>query len=42
MRRFTRALRRRQAVADLWVGAAGDTVPVRALFAPRHLAALVA
>jgi geranylgeranyl reductase family protein len=41
MRRFTRRLARRGDVADLWVGAAGDTVPVRALFAPRHLAALV-
>ncbi|MBI1723266.1 MAG: hypothetical protein HYR48_05090, partial [Gemmatimonadetes bacterium] len=41
MRRFTRHLSRRTAVADLWVGAAGDSVPVRALFAPRHLAAFV-
>ena len=41
MRRFTRALERRQALADLWVGAAGDSVPVRELFTPRHLAALV-
>jgi len=41
MRRFTRALGRRQALADLWVGAAGDSVPVRELFTPRHLAALV-
>ena len=41
MRRFTSRLSRRSGVADLWVGAAGDSVPVRALFAPRHLAALV-
>ena len=41
MRRFTRGLGARQGVADLWVGAAGDTVPVRALFAPRHLAAFL-
>jgi len=41
MRRFTGRLGRRPGVADLWVGAAGDTVPVRALFAPRHLAALL-
>jgi len=41
MRRFTSRLQRRQSVADLWVGAAGDSVPVRALFTPRHLAALV-
>lgn len=41
MRRFTRRLSRWTAVADLWVGAAGDSVPVRALFAPRHLAAFV-
>lgn len=41
MRRFTRQLARRSHVADLWVGAAGDTVPVRALFAPRHLMAFV-
>jgi hypothetical protein len=41
MRRFTRRLARRAQVADLWVGAAGDVVPVRALFAPRQLAALV-
>jgi flavin-dependent dehydrogenase len=41
MRRFTRQLARRTHVADLWVGAAGDTVPVRALFAPRHLMAFV-
>ena len=41
MRRFTRQLARRSHVADLWVGAAGDIVPVRALFTPRHLLALV-
>jgi hypothetical protein len=41
MRRFTRRLAARRGVADLWVGAAGDSVPVRALFAPRHLAALI-
>ena len=41
MRRFTRRLARRTHVADLWVGAAGDIVPVRALFAPRHLLAFV-
>lgn len=41
MRRFTRQLARRSHIADLWVGAAGDSVPVRALFAPRHLMALV-
>jgi flavin-dependent dehydrogenase len=41
MRRFTRRLARHTAVADLWVGAAGDSVPVRALFAPRHLVPLL-
>jgi geranylgeranyl reductase family protein len=41
MRRFTRQLSSRARVADLWVGAAGDSVPVRALFEPRNLAALV-
>lgn len=41
MRRFTRQLARRTDVADLWVGAAGDTVPLRALFAPRRLLAFV-
>jgi len=41
MRRFTQRLGRRTGVADLWVGAAGDTVPVRALFSPRHLAAFL-
>ena len=41
MRRFTHGLARRTDVADLWVGAAGDSVPVRALFTPRHLMAFV-
>lgn len=41
MRRFTRRLAARTRVADLWVGAAGDSVPVRTLFAPRQLAALM-
>jgi geranylgeranyl reductase family protein len=41
MRRFTRQLARRSDITDLWVGAAGDSVPVRALFAPRHLLAFV-
>ncbi len=41
MRRFTHRLARRRDVADLWVGAAGDSVPVGALFTPRRLAALV-
>ena len=41
MRRFTHRLSRRQEVADLWVGAAGDFVPVGALFTPRRLAALI-
>ncbi len=41
MRRFTHRLGARPGVADLWVGAAGDSVPVRALFAPRHLAAFL-
>jgi geranylgeranyl reductase family protein len=41
MRRFTRALGARPAYADLWVGAAGDYVPFRALLAPRALAALL-
>jgi menaquinone-9 beta-reductase len=40
MRRFTHRLSRRHELADLWVGAAGDFVPVRALFTPRRLAAL--
>jgi menaquinone-9 beta-reductase len=38
MRRFTHRLAAQPRIADLWVGAAGDTVPVRTLFAPRHLA----
>ncbi len=41
MRRFTHRLARHNHVADLWVGAAGDTVPVRALFRPRHLLAFL-
>lgn len=41
MRRFTARLGARAGTADLWVGAAGDSVPVRALFAPRHLAAFL-
>jgi len=41
MRRFARRLARRPAVAGLWVGAAGDYVPVAALLAPRSLAALL-
>ncbi len=41
MRRFTGGLRARPEVADLWVGAAADSVPVRALFAPRRLAAFL-
>jgi geranylgeranyl reductase family protein len=41
MRRFTSRLAGHPAVTDLWVGAAGDSVPVRALFSPRRLAALV-
>lgn len=42
MRRYTGRLGRRAGVADLWVGAAGDSVPVRALFTPRQLAAFFA
>lgn len=42
MRRFTARLGARPGVADLWVGAAGDSVPVRALFAPRQLLAFLA
>lgn len=42
MRRFTSSLGSHPDIASLWVGAAGDTVPVRALFAPRALAALIA
>ena len=41
MRRFARRLARRPAVADLWVGVAGDYVPAGALLAPRALAALI-
>jgi flavin-dependent dehydrogenase len=41
MRRFTHRLARRPAVADLWVGVAGDYVPPRALLAPGTLAALI-
>ncbi len=41
MRRFARRLARRPAVAELWVGAAGDYVPVTALLTPRSLAALL-
>lgn len=41
MRRFTHRVAARQDIADLWVGAAGDGVPVRTLFAPRHLAPLL-
>ena len=42
MRRFTARLAARPGVADLWVGAGGDSVPVRALFAPRQLLAFLA
>jgi geranylgeranyl reductase family protein len=41
MRPFTRRVGRRPRYADLWVGAAGDYVPLRALFSPRALAALI-
>ncbi len=41
MRRFTRRLARHPAVADLWVGVAGDYVSPGALLAPRALAALI-
>jgi flavin-dependent dehydrogenase len=41
MRRFTRRLATRPGIADLWVGAAGGRVPVRTLFSPRHVAALL-
>jgi len=41
MRHFARRLARRPAVAALWVGAAGDYVPVTALLAPHSLAALL-
>jgi len=41
MRRFARRLARHPAVAALWVGAAGDYVPLGALLAPRALAPLL-
>lgn len=41
MRRFTRHVGRRPRYADLWVGAAGDYVPVGSLLTPRALAALL-
>lgn len=41
MRRYVRHMGRHQRYADLWVGAAGDYVPVGALCAPRALAALI-
>ena len=41
MRRYVHRMRKRQKYADLWVGAAGDYVPLRALCAPRALAALI-
>jgi len=41
MRRFARHLAQRPAVADLWVGVAGDYVSPGALLAPRALAALI-
>ena len=41
MRRFTHHLAGRSAVADLWVGVAGDYVSPCALLAPRSLAALI-
>ena len=41
MRWFTRRLAARPGSADLWVGAAGGRVSVRALFSPRSLAALL-
>lgn len=41
MRRFARSLARRPEIAALWVGAAGDYVPVTALLAPRSLAAFL-
>jgi len=41
MRRFTRRLARRPAVADTWVGVAGDYVSPVALLAPRAVAALI-
>jgi geranylgeranyl reductase family protein len=41
MRRYVHRMARRPCYADLWVGAAGDYVPLRALCAPRALAALI-
>ncbi len=41
MRRFTARLGPRPRYGDLWVGAAGDYVPVRSLFGARALAALL-
>ncbi len=41
MRRYVHRMGRHQRYADLWVGAAGDYVPLGALCAPRALAALV-
>ena len=41
MRRFTHRLARHPAVADLWVGVAGDYVSPGALLAPRALASLI-
>jgi flavin-dependent dehydrogenase len=41
MRRFVHRTAKRPRYADLWVGAAGDYVPFRALCAPRALAALI-
>lgn len=41
MRRFARRMGRRQRYADLWVGAAGDYVPLKALLTPGALAALI-
>ncbi len=41
MRRFVRQAARHPALAHLWVGAAGDTVPVGMLFRPANLATLV-
>jgi len=41
MRRYVRRMSGRPRYADLWVGAAGDYVPLGALCAPRALAALL-
>ncbi len=41
MRPFVRRMARRPDQADLWVGVAGDYVPLRSLVAPRSLAALI-